>query len=95
MGDEEDDDDGDEVNGDEVNGNVLQWRTMTQNGVALTLVGYNWWVGRDEMSRWWAGWVAERADGCCDFPLVILSCLRKREIWRVDQGYERNSSQSG
>ena len=42
MGDKEDDDDGDEVNGDEVNGNVLQWRTMTQNGVALTLVGYNW-----------------------------------------------------
>ena len=23
------------------------------------------------MLRWWAGWVVERADGHCDFPLVL------------------------
>ena len=47
------------------------------------------------MSRWWGGWVVERADGRCDFSLVLLSCLQKMEIWRVEQGCERKSSQSG
>ena len=42
---------GDEVNGDEVNGDVLQWCVATRNGVGLTLVGYNWGVGRGVMLR--------------------------------------------
>ena len=28
-------------------------------------------MGRGAMLRWWAGWVAERADWRCDFPLVL------------------------
>ena len=81
----------------EGNGNVLQWSAATRNGAALTLVGYNWELGRGAMSRWWAGWVAERADGRCDFPLVLvlLSCLRKMAICRVERGCERKSSRSG
>ena len=84
RGDEEDDDDGDEVNGDEVNGDVLQWHAATRNGAALTLAGYTWEVGRGAMLPWWAGWVAERADGRCGFPLVLLLCLRKMAIRRVE-----------
>ena len=49
---EEDYDGGYEVNGDEVNGDVLQWRAVTRNGVALNLAGYNWEVGRGAMSQW-------------------------------------------
>ena len=95
MGDKENDNTGDDVNGDEVNGDVLQWRMATRNGTEFKSVGYNWEVGRGAMSRWWAGWVAERADGRCDFPLVLLSCLRKMAIWRVERGCERKSSRSG
>ena len=94
-GDEEDDDDGNEVNGDEVNGDVLQWRAETRNGAALTSTGYNREVGRGVMSRWWAGWVAERANGRCDFSLVLLSCVLKMAIQWVEQGCERKSSRSG
>ena len=65
------------------------------NGAALNLAGYNWEVGRGAMSRWWTGWVSERADGCCDFPLVLLSRLRKMAIRRVEWGCERKSSPSG
>ena len=69
----EDDDDGYEVNGYKVNGDILQWRAATRNGVALTLAVYNLEVSRGAISRWWDGWVAELADGRCDFPLVLLS----------------------
>ena len=95
RGDKDDDDDGDEVNRDEVNGDVLQWRAATRNGAALTLAGYNWEVVRGAMSWWWAGWVAERADGRCDFPLALLSCLQKLAILRIERGCERKSSRSG
>ena len=95
RGNEEDDDDGDEVNGDEVNGDVLQWRVATRSSAALTLAGYNWEVGRGAMSRWWDSWVAERADGRCGFPLVLLLCLQKMKIRRVEQGCERNLIRSG
>ena len=95
RGNEEDDDNGDESNGDEVNGDVLQWSMATRNGAEIALAGYNWEVGRVVMSQWWACWVTERADGCCDFPLVLLSCLQKIEIRRVEQGCERKSSRSG
>ena len=60
AGDEEDDNDRYKVNGDKVKGDVLQWREATRNGAAITLSGYNCKVGRGAMSRWWAGWVAER-----------------------------------
>ena len=53
RGNEKYDADGDELNGDEVNGELLQWRAATRNGVALTIAGYNWEVGRGAMSRWW------------------------------------------
>ena len=43
--------------------------------MALTLMDYNWEVDRGGMSRWWYGWVAELADGRCDFPLAMLSLL--------------------
>ena len=79
-GGEEYDKSGDEVNGYDFNGDVLQGRTATRNGAALTLAGYNWEVGRGVMSRWGAGWLSERADGCCDFPLVRLLCLQKMAI---------------
>ena len=63
----------------------------------LPWAGYNWEEGRGAMSRWWAGWVAERADGRCDFPLVLVlfSCLRKMAFRRVERGCERKSSRSG
>ena len=51
----------------EVNGDVLQRRAATRNGEALNLGGNNWELGRGAMSRWWDGWVAERADGRCDY----------------------------
>ena len=95
RGNEADDDDGDEVNGDEINGDVLRWRAATRNGAALTLSVYNWGVGKGAMSRWWAGWVAERANGRCDFSLVLLSCVLKMAIQWVEQGCERKSSRSG
>ena len=90
RGEKEDDDDGNEVNGD-----VLQWRAATGTGAELTLAGYNWDVSRVVMSKWWAGWVAKRTDGRCDFPLVLLSCPRQMAISRVDKGCKRKSSQSG
>ena len=77
SGNEEDDDNGDEVNGDKVDGGVLQWRAATRNGAALTLVGYNWEVVRGAMLQWWDGWVTERADGNCGFPLVLLGYILK------------------
>ena len=95
AGDEEDGDNRDKVNEDEVKGDVLLWYAVTRNGAALTLEGCNWYVGRGAMPWWWAGWVAERADGRCDFPLVLLSCLRKMAIWRVERGCERKSRRSG
>ena len=94
TGDKEDDNDRGEVNGDKINGYDLQWCASTRNGATLTMAGYNWEVGRGTMSQWWADWVAERADGRCDFPLVLLSCLRKMAIWRVERGCERKSSRS-
>ena len=57
----------------------------------LTLAGYNWEVGRGVMQQWWADWVAERADGRCGLLLVLLSCLKKMAIWRVEWGCKRNS----
>ena len=74
---------------------VLQWRAATRNGAALTLVVYNWEVGRGAMSWWWDDWVAERAEGRCDFPLVMFSYLRTMEIWRVGRGCDIKSSRSG
>ena len=85
MGDKEDDETRDEVNRDKVNGGVLQWHEATQNGVALNLAGYNWEVCRGAMLWWWAGWVAECADGRYDSPLVIFSCLQKMAICRVER----------
>ena len=73
----EDDDDGYEVNGYKVNGDILQWRAATRNGAALTLAGYNREVDRGAMLQWWAGWVEERANGSCEFTLVLLSLLEK------------------
>ena len=84
SGNEEYDNNGDKVNGYKVNGDVLQWRAVTRNGSALTLAVYIWDVRRGVMLWWWDGWVAERADGRCDFHPVILSCLQKMAIWRVD-----------
>ena len=55
----------------------------TRNGAALILAGYNWEVSRGAMLWWWYDWLAERADGCCDFPLVLFSCLRKMAIGRL------------
>ena len=81
MCDKEDYDDRDKVNVD-----VFQWRALTRNCAALTLAGYNWKVGRGAVLRWWAVWVAERADGRCDFPLALLSCL-KFSICRVKRGW--------
>ena len=78
--DEEDDDDRDKVNGYEVNGGVLQWRAAERNGLALTLAGYNWEVGRGAMSQWWAGWVEERTYGRCDFPLFLFHAREKRKF---------------
>ena len=94
-GNKEYEDDVDKVNGYEVNGGVVQWCTVTRNGAAHTLEGYTWEVSRGAMSWWWSGWVAARTDGNCNFSLVLLSCLQKMEIWRVERGCERNSSQSG
>ena len=76
-GDKKDDDNGYKVNGDKVNGDALQWRAATRNGAGITLAGYNWEVDRDTMSRWWDGWVADSADGRCDFPLVLLTQLMR------------------
>ena len=47
------------------------------------------------MSRWWVGWVADRADGQCDFSLVLFSCLKKMASRGVDRGCEIKLSQSG
>ena len=58
-------------------------------------MGYNWYMGRGAMLRWWDGWVAEHADGCRELPLVLLSCLQKMAIRRVGRGCEGKSSQSG
>ena len=52
-------------------------------------------MGRGTISWWWDGWVADCADGRCDFPLVLFSCMQKMTIWRVEQGCERMSSRSG
>ena len=48
----------------------------------------------------WAGWGAERADGRCAFPLVLLSCPQKNAIQRVVRklvwrGCEGKLSRSG
>ena len=47
------------------------------------------------LSQWGAGWVADCADGRCEFTLVLFSCPQKISIQRVEKGCERKSSQSG
>ena len=65
-----------------------------EGGGDYWVVDYEWEVGRGAMSQWWAGWVEERADGRCDSPPDLLSCLQKMELRRVERGWEweRNSS---
>ena len=39
------------------------------------------------MSQGWDGWGEKCADGCCAFPLVVLTKKGKMEIVRVVQNH--------
>ena len=69
--------------------NSLQRHRMKRSSMDITLEENEWEVeGGGAISREWDVLLEERADGRCDFPLILLSCLQKTINGNCEQGCE-------